>query len=521
VADWSLIGGNPAPGRLFEIGLDATEFAKIAAEAQGVGTRPRAGWTPPAPTPPPPPGATTWAGPAADTFRAHLNELPRRLEMLHDSFDEAERGVRTFVGTLTWLQGQAQAALSNAAAADGDRARADAERARLDDMLRPYQLERPVVLAKAAALRARYRLEAATGLPTAAATHAQLLQADTRLAYLERTIAELTRQRAGASARLEAAHQQSADARSRGDDLRREYADARVRLTGALAAAHDLGLNPTAFQSARKWVADWGPLIADALSLAAVIMAFTPLAPFAPLVQGLSMVVSIVATLAKEHRDGWDYASLVGNCLGAAAIAFKGLAAVGTLARVAWKMDRVERFAVTATRLEHAHTAVDIATDGAHVFFDVRSLRAGVTPDKALMLATHVVGLGVDTRGGKMLEPAATRAIGRSTNRSMDVARRLEDSADSLRQGASAAGNPVVRTVLSVSGQGTHGAAGGLQMLWVPPATRYLFSSPQVRQEAVQDFAHDTLDMVAESADKIAPEGGRGQPAHASRSGGW
>ncbi|MEW6471965.1 MAG: putative T7SS-secreted protein [Actinomycetota bacterium] len=114
--EWELVGGDPTPGDPCAYDTLSSFFGETAHRAGEVSCwlRRLAEGT----------DETIWRGEAADAFRADISELPRKLDKLHDSYQDASEALLSYGARLRQLQGQADIELGKAACADEEHAAA-------------------------------------------------------------------------------------------------------------------------------------------------------------------------------------------------------------------------------------------------------------------------------------------------------------------------------------------------------------------------------------------------------------
>ena len=109
--DWSLVGGDPAPGDPAGVRHIATQLRDLADEVavqnrvlRSVGSD----------------SESVWVGPAANAFAPHLQKLPGQLEMLVRSYGDAADALDGYWPALRDAKELAQVALARAQVADAD-----------------------------------------------------------------------------------------------------------------------------------------------------------------------------------------------------------------------------------------------------------------------------------------------------------------------------------------------------------------------------------------------------------------
>lgn len=114
--EWELVGGDPTPGDSRAYETLSGFFGETADNAGQVSCWMRrliAGTD-----------DSIWRGEAAEAFRSDLGELPKKLDKLHDSYQEASEALRCYGVRLRELQGEADTELGKAVCADEEHAAA-------------------------------------------------------------------------------------------------------------------------------------------------------------------------------------------------------------------------------------------------------------------------------------------------------------------------------------------------------------------------------------------------------------
>jgi hypothetical protein len=299
VTDWSLLGGNPAPGSTDTFEALAEALQPIADLAQSTNdslrVMARQG------------GSSVWSGSAADAFAESVRVLPMDLGELGAAHRAAVGALCDYAGTLSYLQLQAAEALACAQSAETDIGSASASRAaaasRYSEAAHRYwsyrsevdvlEIERAAAdLAGDQAASARLELEIASTTEACNAAWAEQSAAavDIRAAQtaLDSAQAQLSDAQASANRiasdrleaaellanRLSAAAEFSVPGRSWIDRVRHDFDSAESMFGRAFAAsAHDFHLIEQADASALSYFA--GRIEGDLVTNAPIIHAIT------------------------------------------------------------------------------------------------------------------------------------------------------------------------------------------------------------------------------------------------------
>src|SRR4051794_3800589 len=110
MSDWSLVGGDPAPGYPDEIRAIATRYRTLADNGENARTELSAVGSQA--------DSLCWTGDAADKFRAELDgDVLENLQKLFDSYSLATTTLQNYAAELDRIQEQARVELQKATAA--------------------------------------------------------------------------------------------------------------------------------------------------------------------------------------------------------------------------------------------------------------------------------------------------------------------------------------------------------------------------------------------------------------------
>jgi len=327
--DWSLVGGDPAPGSVPEVNAVAGTFVTLRDTVGSVSTelaRAR--------------GASAgWKGRAAEEFRSSIDELPGDLRQVGGSFGSAVTALRRYANELAAAQQAAARTVHVAAAAKDD---CDREtRAVQDAQARISGLDVRLAQARRDVLAAELRLTAATASGDAVAVgqaRQALAAARARHATIERDLGSARADRDRHSRALHDAERRLSAERDRADRIRRgireDAARAAQSLRVALEQANLPSLGERTLADVSRWMvanadvfADSFLLGADLFFLAARIPGAQVLFPVALVLGGIGLAINYAVATDGGEVTQEEWLALTGDAMGflAGAAGFKGL----------------------------------------------------------------------------------------------------------------------------------------------------------------------------------------------------
>lgn len=280
--DWSLVGGDPAPGDPAGIRTIAGRYAVVADDAQTAAVELRSVYERAE--------ASFWEGDAADRFREELSgDVLDNLVKLERSFTTAECTLRTYASDLESLQATARDQLVEACDASADQADADrrtAERSAYESRLRAVERQQQAEVDR---LRSEYT-RLACGPP---GNEAALDEIRRRYYEAQGCLASTSRAVADATRSVDAAQREAGTA---ADRLRRATAQVRAikderddavqrAIAGIDRAAAEGVANKSWWERAGEWVGDQIEKVID-------------LADLSELLGKISLILAVAAVIA-------------------------------------------------------------------------------------------------------------------------------------------------------------------------------------------------------------------------------